>query len=98
IRELKETIAWSVEKFSDSQIKIGDLPPAVRGAVNLPGKHSYPERIAALEYKVIKEELLRQHGNVSRTARILGLSPRQVSWRTKKYGIDPRKIKSHHQF
>ncbi|RKX80934.1 MAG: hypothetical protein DRP60_01905 [Spirochaetes bacterium] len=98
IRELKETMAWAIEKYDGSCISIGDLPPGVRGAVSLPQTNAYPSRIAALEYEALKEELSRQKGFVSRTARSLGLSPRQVSWRIKKYGIDPREFKSQQQF
>ena len=98
IRELKETMAWAIEKYDGSCIRIGDLPPAVRGAVSLPQTSAYPSRIAALEYEALKEELSRQKGFVSRTARSLGLSPRQVSWRIKKYGIDPREFKSPQQY
>ncbi len=96
IRELKETMAWSLEKFDGIRIRLGDLPPAVRGAVGLARNSSCPEQVAALEYEVIKEELFRQRGNLSRTARALGLSPRQVSCRIKKYGINPREFKLHH--
>ena len=97
IRELKETMAWSLEKYDGSCIRLGDLPPAVRGAVSLPQTSAYPGRIAALEYEALTEELSRQKGFVSRTARSLGLSPRQVSWRIKKYGIDPRDFKRQQQ-
>ncbi len=96
IRELKETMAWSLEKYSGGSISIGDLPPAVRGAFHNSRDFLPTGRIAALEYETLRAELYRQKGFISRTARSLGLSPRQVSWRIKKYGIDLREIKLLH--
>ena len=94
-RELKETIAGIMKQFSEDQTSIGfgDLPPAIRGALHKPLDSSFPERLIALEYEALKEELSRQRGNMARTARALGLTPRQVSWRVRKYGLHPEDFK-----
>ena len=98
IRELEETIFLALDTLpiENSRLSIGDLPPAVRGALARPAEPSFPERLVALEYEALKEELRRQRGNMTRTARALGLTPRQVSWRLKKYGINPRDFKPAH--
>ena len=95
IRELEESIfrALGILPMENSRLSIGDLPPAVRGALARPAEPSFPERLVALEYEAIKEELRRQRGNMTRTAQALGLTPRQISWRLKKYGINPREFK-----
>ena len=98
IRELEESMFRALDTLpmENSRLSIGDLPPAVRGALARPAEPSFPERLAALEYEALKEELRRQRGNITRTARALGLTPRQVSWRLKKYGINPRDFKPAH--
>ena len=95
IRELEESIfrALGILPMENSRLSIGDLPPAVRGSLARPAEPSFPERLVALEYEAIKEELRRQRGNMTRTAQALGLTPRQISWRLKKYGINPREFK-----
>ncbi len=93
IRELKEVMLWAVEGFDGRRITLANLPPAVRGSINLP-RGSCPDLIANLEYEILREELSRQRGNISRTAHSLGLSPRQVSLRMKKYGLDPGEFKT----
>lgn len=93
VRELKETMAWALERIEGSQIGIGDLPPAVRGAVGTSPEPSFTQRLAALEYEALKEELSRRRGNMTQTAMALGLTPRQVSSRVRKYGINPRDFK-----
>ena len=41
-------------------------------------------------YRIYAES---KSGNMTKTARALGLTPRQVSWRVRKYGIEPRDFK-----
>ena len=93
VRELKETMAWALERNEGGRIGIGDLPPAVRGAVGTSQEPSFAKRLAALEYEVLKEELSRRRGNMTQTAMALGLTPRQVFSRVRKYGINPRDFK-----
>ena len=95
VRELKESMAWALERTDGSRIEVNNLPPAVRGAVGTHPERSFPQRMVTLEYEALKEELSRQHGNITRTARALGLTPRQVSWRVRKYGINTREFKPH---
>lgn len=97
IRELKESISWAMERCNSTYIDVGDLPPAVRGALRKQHVPSFSARLVALESEVLKEELTRQQGNITRTAKALGLTPRQVSWRVRKYCIDPGEFKSKQQ-
>jgi len=94
IRELKETMAWSVERSDGKRIRTSHLPPAVRGSIPPPRRLSCTEQLSALEYEVIREELSRQKGNITRAAEKLGLSPRQMSCRIKKYKLNPRDFKN----
>ena len=96
IQELKETMKWSLSSFTKNRIRITDLPPVIRGAISLPHNPSYPEQLAAMEYEILKEELFRQRGNISKTAVVLGLTQRQLSWRIKKYHIDRCEFKCQH--
>ncbi len=95
VRELKETMAWALERTDGSRIEVNNLPPAVRGAIGTHPECSFPQRMVTLEYEALKEELSRQQGSITRTARALGLTPRQVSWRVRKYGISTRDFKPH---
>ncbi len=76
------------------------LPPEVRGFAEGPAaegsgpgserrseRTAFAQRQEELEAQVLRMELVRQQGNITRTARALGFTPRQVSWRMKKYGI-----------
>jgi len=93
VGELKAAMFEAVGRTEDGRIGAAELSPAIRGALKRPAAPSFPERLVALEYEVLREELDRQRGNMTRTARALGLTPRQVSWRVRKYGIDPREFK-----
>jgi DNA-binding NtrC family response regulator len=93
VRELKVVMSWALEKGVTARIGVDELPPAIRGALQKSPESSFPARLAALEYEALKEELSRQRGNMTKTARALGLTPRQVSWRVRKYGIEPRDFK-----
>ncbi len=91
-RELKETMIRSLS-YAEKELVPEDLPAAIRGSRNASTDRPFPEKLIAIEYRALKEELTRQRGNMTRTARALGLTPRQVSWRVRKYGIDPRDFK-----
>jgi hypothetical protein len=93
VRELKVAMSWALEKGVTARIGVGELPPAIRGSLQKSPESSFPARLAALEYEALKEELSRQRGNMTKTARALGLTPRQVSWRVRKYGIEPQDFK-----
>ncbi len=97
VPELKEAVFRALENMEDLKESLGaeHLPPEIRGAVLSEGDSTFPEQLVALEYEALKKELSRQRGNMTRTARALGLTPRQVSWRVRKYGIDPREFKPH---
>lgn len=94
IRELKECISWALERCDTKAIKVGDLPPAIRGALRKQPEPSISARLFAMENELLEEELARQNGNMTRTARALGLTPRQVSLRVRKYRIDPEAFRT----
>jgi transcriptional regulator with GAF, ATPase, and Fis domain len=77
----------------NGRIGLADLPPAVRGAVLNHSGAKFHDHLGALEYEALREELGRQKGNMAKTAGALGLTPRQVSWRIRKYGLNPGKFK-----
>ncbi|OQX28896.1 MAG: hypothetical protein B0D92_06615 [Spirochaeta sp. LUC14_002_19_P3] len=89
-RELREAITAGLMAMDMEQslLKAEHLPAAIRGAGTLSGH--FPQYLMQLERNVLLNELKLQHGNVTHTARKLGLTPRQVTWRLKKYGIEPR--------
>lgn len=97
--ELREVLFRTLENMDRDTpgISAGMLPPEIRGSGASTGESSFPEKLVALEYEALRKELSRQHGNMTRTARALGLTPRQVSWRVRKYGINPREFKPHLQ-
>ena len=97
VPELRTAVLRALESPGGpvGEIGVDRLPPEIRGAVLSSGETSFPEQLIALEYEALKKELARQRGNMTRTARALGLTPRQVSWRVRKYGIDPRDFKPH---
>jgi len=93
VGELKETMAIVFGRTRNDRISLADLPPAIRGAVLRCSGTTFPDQLGALEYETLKEELGRQKGNMARTAGALGLTPRQVSWRIRKYGLNPWEFK-----
>lgn len=99
VTELKSAVRRALENLGTPGGKIGvdQLPPEIRGSVLPSRDSSFPEQLVALEYEALRKELARQRGNMTRTARALGLTPRQVSWRVRKYGINPRDFKPHHR-
>ncbi len=95
------------QKYQEGRsVNIHCLPPEIRGFVkgltadnSGPGsaccssRHTFAQRQEELEAEVLRMELLRQQGNITRTAQTLGLTPRQTAWRMKKYGIERAKNK-----
>ncbi len=61
-------------------------PPPVPGAASLPGA------VADIERQRVVEALQRCGGVQTRAASMLGITPRQLGYRLKKYSIDPKQI------
>jgi len=93
VRELKATMSMALDNMPGDRIGVGDLPPAIRGAILRIPVPSLLEHLAAMEYELLTEELRQQRGNINRTAKALNLTVRQVSWRIRKYNISPDKFK-----
>jgi|GEM_PF-4248766 len=91
--ELKETMSLVLENMPGDRISIGDLPPAIRGAVLKTPVPSLLNHLAFVEYETLTEELRQHQGNINRTAKALSLTARQVSWRIRKYNISLEKFK-----
>lgn len=94
-RELAEAMSLSMESlpYNSPLLEVENLPPAIRGAEPKSAEESFAKRLIMLECDMLEEELRRQNGNITHTARAMGLTPRQVSWRLKKYGINSREFK-----
>ncbi len=95
IRELEETMAYILKKtpFKTQCIDVEDLPPTIRGMSTDSLNGEFSSRFTSIEIDIMKIELQQQNGIITHTARALGMTPRQVSWRLKKYGIDPKAFK-----
>lgn len=90
LRELEETITrvlLSIPK-ENTCIKLVNLPPVMRSRFHWEMNSLFSGYLASLEYEMVKEELRRQNGNIAKTAKALGFTAKQVSWRMKKYGIE----------
>ncbi len=95
IRELEETMVYILNRtpFRTQCINVEDLPPTVRGMTTDTVNGEFSSRFTSMEIDVMKLELQQQNGIITHTARALGMTPRQVSWRLKRYGIDPKAFK-----
>jgi Nif-specific regulatory protein len=58
----------------------------------MPAAASLPGAVADIERQRVVEALQRCGGVQTRAASILGITPRQLGYRLKKYGIDPKQI------
>lgn len=68
------------------------MPNKAPGPAPLPGAASLPGAVADIERQRVVEALQRCGGVQTRAASILGITPRQLGYRLKKYGIDPKQI------
>lgn len=66
--------------------------PKLPGPAPMPGAASLPGAVADIERQRVVEALQRCGGVQTRAASILGITPRQLGYRLKKYGIDPKQI------
>jgi Bacterial regulatory protein, Fis family len=53
--------------------------------------------LASFEHNIIEDTLKGTHGNQSRAAKQLGITKRKIQYKIRKYGIDCKAFKSHHQ-
>lgn len=53
--------------------------------------------LASFEHNIIENTLRDTRGNQSRAARQLGITKRKIQYKIRKYGIDCKAFKGHHQ-
>lgn len=94
VRELENAIERAVILSEDDTIHGYHLPPSLQIAEphvsDRSGDGTLQQRLSALEYEMIVEALKSTRGNLSRSARMLGLTNRMIGIRAEKYGIDFR--------
>jgi DNA-binding NtrC family response regulator len=85
VRELRNVIERSVLLSSGGSIGASDLPREILGE---PPVARGEDRLSSSEVELIEESLAMCAGNVSATAKILGVSRDTLRYRIKKYNID----------
>ena len=93
VRELENVIERAMILAEGSVVDVAQLPDAVRspGAVVSEPESSdlsVKRRVAALERTLIERALERTHGNRTRAAKLLELSPRALLYKIKEYGLE----------
>ncbi|GBE04590.1 MAG TPA: nif-specific transcriptional activator NifA [Nitrospirae bacterium] len=92
VRELENTIERLVIMSSEDRISSADLPVSlnirrVRGAE---GTTSLSGNVAEIEKINILGALEKTGGNQAKAARLLGITPRQIGYKIKKYGLEEK--------
>jgi two-component system NtrC family response regulator len=89
VRELENAVEAAVVLTRDEAIDLDDLPLAFRSGwadeVSADGQ-ALPDRLEAIEKKIIFDSLRRAGGNKSQAARELGISEKNIRDRLKKWG------------
>ncbi|MCX8031621.1 MAG: sigma 54-interacting transcriptional regulator [Thermodesulfovibrionales bacterium] len=95
VRELSNTIERLVVMSESDKIKVYELPDRVRGIIKVKSVFSedlkLPTEIEELERIRIMDALPRFNYNIRKTAKLLGLTERQLNYRVRKYGIKIKK-------
>ncbi len=89
IRELENVIERAVVLARGNLISTRDLPPNVQPVEQKATdseERTLPGIVADLERTLIRQALLKAHGNQSQAARSLGISERNLRYKLKKYG------------
>jgi Nif-specific regulatory protein len=101
VRELANTVERLVIMTEASTLTPTDLPPAISGNGDMltPNAHENPVdvnglngEVAVLERRRIIQALKKSDFVQQKAARKLGISPRQLGYRIKKYNIDLRSL------
>ena len=94
VRELENVMERAMVLADGRTIDVDDLPETVRtpdAAAALASESadlSVKRRLASLERSLIQRALARTHGNRTRAARLLELSPRALLYKIKEYGLE----------
>jgi len=93
--ELKNVIFRLIlEKNLNTLITYNDLPPFIKGSST--NSRTNEKTINSMEKELLINELIKHNGNMTKTAARLGLTPRQIYWRVKKYKLNPSEFKKNH--
>jgi Nif-specific regulatory protein len=92
VRELENTVERLVIMSGSEQITASDLPVSLSiRRLKVPGKSaSLKSNIEEIEKANILDALEKTGWVQAKAARILGITPRQIGYKIKKYGIDER--------
>jgi DNA-binding NtrC family response regulator len=100
VRELQNVIERAAV-IAEGSIEPGHLPPEFHGDAGAPTNRGtadegkpLDERLASIEKGLIIEALTRAGGIQARAAQILGINPRSLWHRIKKYNIDVPSLKN----
>jgi Nif-specific regulatory protein len=96
VRELENTIQRAV-LLTDGELIQGYHLPLTLQTAEATGtvvRTSLEEAVAAFERSLIEDALKSAGGNRSKAARLLGSTPRVISYKVRKYGIDPARLKA----
>ncbi len=95
VRELENCIERAVIMTDEGVIHTYHLPPTLQTANSTSTAYSgeLQKKLDSIEYEMIIEKLKSTAGNMSIVAQELGLTPRIMGLRMKKYGIDFKKYR-----
>ncbi|MDR2095130.1 MAG: sigma 54-interacting transcriptional regulator [Treponema sp.] len=95
VRELENCIERAVILSTDTVIHSYNLPPSLQSAIstNTQPTTTLEAALSRLEKELIIEALKISHGNMTASARSLGISERQMGLRVRHYGINWRSFR-----
>ena len=88
VRQLRNSIESAVVLSKGSTITLDDLPPNIRGETGTDSlRLAVGASLADVEKEVIRSTLVREGGNKSRTAEILGIGRKTLHRKIEEYGL-----------
>lgn len=90
VRELENTVERLVVMARDNLVRVNDLPFSMHGSTNhrsIVIKSALPSTVAEMERERILDALKKAGWIQVRAARLLGITPRQIGYKIKKYNI-----------
>ena len=96
VRELENCIERACILCNEGVIRANHLPPTLQTSVSSKTKEkgSLANMLERVEKQMLLETLLTTKGNLTRAAKLLCLTERQIGLRIKKYAINPVRFKS----
>lgn len=96
VRELENTMERAVLLADGAVIHGHHLPPTLQtaDATGTVVRTSLEGAVEAFERSLIEDALKTAGGNRSRAARLLGTTERVISYKVKKYGLDPARLRA----